>query len=416
MGLAQVPPLLTLPHCYCLSVVRGGAVFLAACGAECAPLGVVEFLGRLADVCAGYFGPALEETAVRNGLTTLHLLLEEAVDCGQPFTAESNVLREMVRPPNALSRAVQAVTGASKVSERLPPGAISGTPWRRTNAKYGNNELAVEVREEVDCTVSVEGRVESCMVYGELIGNSRLSGPQPLCTVTLRNPAVLGPCRLHPAVDAGRWDAGRALVFVPPDGPFKLMSYSARGPDGAAGWGSGGSPVPLYVMPQVTFEGLRGRLSVMVGLKPGPGKRPEGVVVRVPLPEGTRQADVAANHGHVGTHLHEGEVVWTIGRIPLDKPPCLTGSFTRAPEEGGGKEGATEAGGGAAGAGEAGAGGAEGRRRAPMESPTLGVAFHVPGAAASGLAVESVRIDNVDYKAQARVSCSTHAGYFQVRA
>ncbi len=51
-----------------------------------------------------------------------------------------------------------------------------------------------------------------------------------------------------------------------------------------------------------------------------------------------------------------------------------------------------------------------------MESPTLGVAFHVPGAAASGLAIESVRIDNVDYKAHATTRYSTHAGYFQVRA
>jgi len=371
VGLAQVPPLLALAHCYCISVVRGGAVFLAACGAECPPLGVAEFLGRLADVCAGYFGATLEETAVRNSLTTLHLLLEEAVDCGQPFTAESNVLREMVRPPNALSRAVHAVTGASKVSEQLPPGAVSATPWRRANAKYGNNELAVEVREEVDCTVSAEGRVEACSVYGELIGNSRLSGARPLCTVAFRNPGVLGPCRLHPAVDARRWDNGRFLAFVPPDGPFKLMSYSARAPEGGVaggGWGGGGPPVPLYVKPQVTFEGLHGRLSVMVGLRPGKGKhqRPEGVVVRVPLPEGTRQADVTANHGHVGTHLHEGEVVWNLGRVPLEKPPCLTGSFTRAPPEG---EGAKGGAGGGAGGGRGGGGGGGGGRRRPGARP-----------------------------------------------
>ena len=113
---------------------------------------------------------------------------------------------------------------------------------------------------------------------------------------------------------------------MPPDGLFKLMSYSARAP-------KGGTPVPLYIKPQVIFEGFRGRLSIMMGLKQGQGKCPDGVVVRVPLPEGTRQAAVSANHGHVVTNLHEGEVVWNIGRIPMEKPPCLTGTFMRASEE-----------------------------------------------------------------------------------
>lgn len=82
-------------------------------------------------------------------------LLDEMIDNGFPLTTEPNILREMIAPPNLVSKMLSVVTGnASNVSDTLPSGAGSCVPWRPTDPKYSSNEVYVDLVEEMDAIVN----------------------------------------------------------------------------------------------------------------------------------------------------------------------------------------------------------------------------------------------------------------------
>eukprot|EP00960_Hanusia_phi_P038158 753299-Hanusia_phi.AAC.12 len=67
------------------------------------------------------------------------------------------------------------------------------------------------------------------------------------------------------------------MSFVPPDGKFKLASYSVNTSGQAV-------TLPLYVKPQIHFSGTSGRVNVMVGPKSNlAGRTIEDVVITIPF-------------------------------------------------------------------------------------------------------------------------------------
>lgn len=77
------------------------------------------------------------------------------IDNGFPLTTEPSILREMIAPPNLVSKMLSVVTGnASNVSDTLPSGAGSCVPWRPTDPKYSSNEVYVDLVEEMDAIVN----------------------------------------------------------------------------------------------------------------------------------------------------------------------------------------------------------------------------------------------------------------------
>lgn len=77
------------------------------------------------------------------------------IDNGFPLTTEPSILKEMIAPPNLVSKMLSVVTGnASNVSDTLPSGAGSCVPWRPTDPKYSSNEVYVDLVEEMDAIVN----------------------------------------------------------------------------------------------------------------------------------------------------------------------------------------------------------------------------------------------------------------------
>lgn len=77
------------------------------------------------------------------------------IDNGFPLTTEPSILREMIAPPNLVSKMLSVVTGnASNVSDTLPSGTGSCVPWRPTDPKYSSNEVYVDLVEEMDAIVN----------------------------------------------------------------------------------------------------------------------------------------------------------------------------------------------------------------------------------------------------------------------
>jgi len=57
-----------------------------------------------------YFGEC-SETVIKDNVVTVYELLEEMLDNGFPLATESNVLKEMIRPPTILRTMVNTLTG-----------------------------------------------------------------------------------------------------------------------------------------------------------------------------------------------------------------------------------------------------------------------------------------------------------------
>lgn len=85
------------------------------------------------------------------------------MDNGFPLTTEPNILREMIAPPNIVSKMLSVVTGkSSNVSSTLPDAATSCVPWRKTDLKHASNQIYFKLVEEMD---AVFNRYEFNVLY-----------------------------------------------------------------------------------------------------------------------------------------------------------------------------------------------------------------------------------------------------------
>ncbi len=64
-----------------------------------------------------------------------------------------NILKEIIAPPRLLTKMAAALRIGSQVSDSLPDSASSNIPWRRSSARYANNEMYIDVIEELDVTI-----------------------------------------------------------------------------------------------------------------------------------------------------------------------------------------------------------------------------------------------------------------------
>ncbi|KAG0464458.1 hypothetical protein HPP92_020527 [Vanilla planifolia] len=334
-----------------------------------------KFLCRVADVLSDYLG-GLNEDLIKDNFVIVYELLDEMMDNGFPLTTEPNILKEMIAPPNIVSKVLSVVTGkSSNVSSVLPDATTSCVPWRKIDPKSSSNEVYVDLVEELDAIVGRGGILSKCEVYGEILVNSHLPG-LPDLTLSFANPAILNDVRFHPCVRFRPWESEQILSFVPPDGEFKLASYRVKKLKN----------VPIYVKPQLTSSAGNCQVNVLVGIRNDPGKVIENLTVQFQLPSCVGSADLKANHGTVNV-LAEKICSWSIGRIPKDKSPSLSGNLVL--EQG-------------------------------MERlhgfPTFLVGFKIVGVAFSGLQVDKLEIKNVASRPYKGFRALTKAGEYEVRS
>lgn len=86
---------------------------VAACKQESPPLFVIEFLHRVVDTFEDYFSECTE-SIIKENYVLVYELLDEMLDNGFPLATESNILKELIKPPNILRTIANSVTGKSK--------------------------------------------------------------------------------------------------------------------------------------------------------------------------------------------------------------------------------------------------------------------------------------------------------------
>ncbi|KAK9511455.1 hypothetical protein O3M35_000107 [Rhynocoris fuscipes] len=371
----DMPPIIATPHHYLISIHRCSMFFVAVCMTEVPPLFVIEFLHRVVDTFDDYFGECTE-SIIKENYVVVYELLDEMLDNGFPLATESNILKELIKPPNLLRTIANTVTGKSNVSSTLPSGQLSNVPWRRTGVKYTNNEAYFDVVEEVDAIIDKSGSTVFAEIQGYIDCCIKLSG-MPDLTLSFMNPRLFDDVSFHPCVRFKRWESERILSFIPPDGNMRLMSYHIGSQSVVA--------IPIYVKHWLSFKD--GRLDLTVGPKQTIGRTVENVVVEIPMPKSVSNCALICNQGKYSFDPVSRLLVWDVGRIDVTKLPNLQGSV-----------------------------GYQGGMGSAIESkPTINVKFTINQMAVSGLKVNRLDMYGEKYKPFKGVKYITKAGKFQIR-
>ncbi|GLV41274.1 carmine [Carabus blaptoides fortunei] len=315
----DVPPVIATPHHYLLSIQRGGVSLVAVCMTEVPPLFVIEFLHRVVDTFEDYFSECTE-SIIKENYVVVYELLDEMLDNGFPLATESNILKELIKPPNILRTIANTVTGKSNVSGTLPSGQLSSIPWRRTGVKYTNNEAYFDVVEEVDTIIDKAGATVFADIQGYIDCCVKLSG-MPDLTLSFMNPRLFDDVSFHPCVRYKRWEGERVLSFIPPDGNFRLMSYHINSQSAVA--------LPIYVRHNlIVRSGEQGRLDITVGPKQTLGRTVEGVKLEISMPKCILNCSLQSNQGKYNFDPVAKILYWEVGRIDVTKLPNIRGTIS----------------------------------------------------------------------------------------
>jgi len=378
----EIPPVIATPHHFLISIFRNNIFLVAVTTTEVPPLFVVEFLHRVVDTIGDYFGEGNENT-IKDNYVVIYELLDEMLDNGFPLATESNILKELIKPPNILRTVVNTVTGKTNMSETLPTGQLSNVPWRRSGVKYTNNEAYFDVIEEVDAIIDKSGNVVSGEIHGYIDCVVKLSG-MPDLSLSFMNPRMFDDTSFHPCVRFKRWESEKILSFIPPDGNFRLMSYLMGGSQGHVQ-----VAIPVFVRHQLTFSsgvGGSGKLDITLGPKQTMGRNIEDARIEIPMPKSVLNCTLTATQGKYTFDPVSKLLTWDIGKVDPQKPPNIHGTVNL-----------------------------QSGSPVPESNPSINVNFTISQMAVSGLKVSRLDLYGEKYKPFKGVKYVTKAGRFQVR-
>lgn len=373
---SQVAPVISSPHHFLISIYRHKLYFVSVVKEETAPLALIEFLHRVVDIFEDYFG-GCNESIIKENYVVVYELLDEMLDNGFPLATESNVLKELIKPPNILRAIANSVTGGTNVSATLPTGQMSNVPWRRAGVKYTNNEAYFDVIEELDAIIDKSGSIVSAEIQGCIDCCVKLSGIPDLL-LSFANPGLFDDVSFHPCVRYRKWESEKVLSFVPPDGSFRLMSYHI----GASNIFS----IPIVVRHTITFREPGSKLELQLGPK-ARDKFIECVFVEIAMPKAVVNVNLNPTQGKCTFDPVTKLLVWDVGRMEPARPwPTVRGGIilqTGAP--------------------------------VPDSNPTILLKFIINQMAISGLKVNRLDMYEEKYKPFKGVKYVTKSGNFQIR-
>ncbi|KAH3818500.1 hypothetical protein DPMN_120221, partial [Dreissena polymorpha] len=203
---------------------------------------VFEFLHKMTDVMAAYFGKVTEEN-IKNNFVLIYEILDEILDFGYPQNTDTGILKTFITQQGVKS---QSKEETSQITSQVT-GQIG---WRREGIKYRRNELFLDVLESVNLLMSPQGQVLSAHVAGRIVMKSYLSG-MPECKFGINDKVLMeskggksgqddtrgggssstktsiaiDDCQFHQCVKLSKFETEHSISFIPPDGEFELMRY-----------------------------------------------------------------------------------------------------------------------------------------------------------------------------------------------
>lgn len=293
---------------------------------------VFEFLHKMTDVMAAYFGKITEEN-IKNNFVLIYEILDEILDFGYPQNTDTGILKTFITQ--------QGVKTQSKEETSQITSQVTGQiGWRREGIKYRRNELFLDVLESVNLLMSPQGQVLSAHVAGRIIMKSYLSG-MPECKFGINDKVLMeskggksgqddsgragyvknasgtssasgktaiaiDDCQFHQCVKLSKFETEHSISFIPPDGEFELMRYRT----------TKDISLPFRIIPLVREVG-RQKMEVKVVVKSNfkPSLLAQKVEVRIPTPLNTSGVQVICMKGKAKYKASENAIVWKIKRM-----------------------------------------------------------------------------------------------------
>lgn len=220
------------------------------------PMIASDFIERFLAVLTEYFTTPVTANKISSSSDTLVLLLNEMLHGDTPYITDPNQLKDVI--PNKTLLAKILSTGSSLASAATsksansfkPAKEESNIPWRRSNVKYTNNEMYVDIVESVNVILKPTKKTGDTQfdsgyystsrnasgsklvpITGEVIGQvnfkSRLSGV-PMLQLILKS-VDFGLPSFHQCINIDKWlGHPGTLSFIPADGESVLMDYAVE--------------------------------------------------------------------------------------------------------------------------------------------------------------------------------------------
>uniref|UniRef100_A0AAY5KFC6 MHD domain-containing protein n=1 Tax=Esox lucius TaxID=8010 RepID=A0AAY5KFC6_ESOLU len=232
---------------------------------------VFEFLYKMCDVMAAYFGKISEEN-IKNNFVLIYELLDEILDFGYPQNSETGALKTFITQ--------QGQVLSAHVSGRVVMKSyLSGMP----ECKFGmNDKIVIDKAGKGGVTDDVA---------------KSTTGKQSI---------AIDDCTFNQCVRLSKFDSERSISFIPPDGEYELMRYRT----------TKDIILPFRVIPLVREVG-RTKLEVKVVIKSNfkPSLLAQKIEVRIPTPLNTSGVQVICMKGKAKYKASENAIVWKIKRM-----------------------------------------------------------------------------------------------------
>ncbi|GAB5359467.1 hypothetical protein AAMO2058_000546700 [Amorphochlora amoebiformis] len=341
---------------------------------------VLKFLYTLIDVLKEYF-KSLEEESIKDNFVLIYELLDEMMDYGYPQTTDAKGLIEFINQE------------ANQVKPKeIPPGVTGACPWRpNPNIKYKKNEVFLDVIEMTNLLIAANGTVLHSEITGKIYMKVLLSG-MPELKLGLndkvlmeakgrgRSGVEMDDVRFHQCVRLSRFEANRAIAFVPPDGSFDFMTYRIE---------KKMRPL-IWVDCQILRYG-RSRIEYVLKAKSSYRRRnvANNVVIDVPVPFDADSPSFKTSYGKVKYQAEKSSFAWVIDQFPGQKQYLLRGAFGLPSIEGDDDD---------------------------FVARSIEVRYEIPYFTVSGIKVRYLKItEKSGYKALPWVRYITRAGKYQIR-
>lgn len=223
-----IPPVISIDDINYIFLRRDDIIVLCVSLTNCDATSLLHFCSSFIQVIESYISISrrkreqeyeklyFTKDTITEHYSLLYELFDEVMDFGIPQITEFNIIKEYIK--------LVTEDPANPSISRTPTSAIS---WRPKGIFYKKNEIFIDFHESLEFIYSLQ---KMKVVRNDILGHVDLrvflSG-MPNCRMGLNQPldtSIFDNVKFHQCVNLE--DVHRCINFIPPDGNFKLMSYS----------------------------------------------------------------------------------------------------------------------------------------------------------------------------------------------
>lgn len=342
---------------------------------------ILEFLYKFESLLKTIIGNLTNEN-ICNNFFDIYQILDEVIQFGYPINLELGYLKAVL--PNVdgnskrlVRRNSTLLKQSNKSSELL--NAMSNITWRSNGIKYRRNEIFLNVEEQINVLTNEQSDILRSYVEGKVIMKTHLSG-MPQCRFGLNDSVTLEDYKFHQCVELEKFDTSKVIQFIPPDGEFQLMSYTCRQDIN----------LPFQITAQVQQSGTKKlQYKILVRATYSNKISSSDIQLKVPTPKGVVGSNINSAQGKAKYQPEDDNIVWKFNKVFGGTESILLAEIEL-----------TEI---------------EGKKLATWSRPPIKLEFVIDMFSVSGLSVEFLRVDKVNYRTVKWVKYASQSGSYEIR-